>query len=436
MQRSKLMMALALGAGLLMGSKGRAETGPSAATSSPAQEAWLRYRDELRREHEALLSLEEAKDPQLRAQGLYYLQTLEATAHNMYIAPRTQYPAFYREAIFMPMAEVNWGDPNPDFHYHWAWIDGAHSYRVFGNKRGSDWATMQVYKGFWGDEVQGNLATVDFDDIPADADGNFEIFLGPNPPAESDGRYWVKLDPNLHNIALNIREVFNDWEKDVPIDVRIEILDRTPNAPIHFDEAELAARIDRARKFLSFNYDFTIARFKDSPKNGDAASPTARNRFKASENAVQQGGNPLACYSGSVYDIAPDEALIIEVEPAKARYWGIQLESIWRQTIDYSYHNSSINGRQARLDRDGKFRAVLALSDPGVPNWLDPAGLQVGGVILRWFLSDGCPVPATHKVKLADLRRHLPADTPSVSAEERRLLLQRRTEAARRRWRQ
>ena len=38
---------------------------------------------------------------------------------------------------------------------------------------------------------------------------------------------------------------------------------------------------------------------------------------------------------------------------------------------------------KAALD-SGKFRAVISLEDPGVPNWLDPAGYTEGGIYGRW----------------------------------------------------
>lgn len=397
--------------------------------ASPAQAAWLRYRAELDREHEEILKLPETQDSELRAQALYYLQSLEATAHLLYIAPRHQYPAFYVDSVFQPMLEVSWGIPNPDFHYRWAWLDGARSYRVWGNKRGSFWATIQVYKGFWGDEVQGNLGNIDFDDVPTDENGNFEFWLGPNPPAETNGQMWIKTDPALPNITLNLREVFNDWEKDETIEIHIEILDRKPGAGLYFDEAELAIRIDRATKFLAYNYGFTLEGLLPGKPGYRPA-----NIFVASEIGVAQGGNPLATYSNMNYNLKPDEALIIEMAPTQGHYWGIQLLSLWKQTTEWIFHKSSINGVQAHIDADGAFRGVLADSDPGVPNWIDTAGLSRASALLRWYKTDGSAVPSTKVVKLAEVRDHLPKDTPVVTPAQRAEELQRRSTAALRRW--
>jgi hypothetical protein len=399
-------------------------------SDSPAQLAWMRYRAVLQEQREALLQNQFCKHPVLRAQGLYFLQSMEVSAFNLYVAPRQLYPALYVHPLFMPF-ELSWGLPNPDFLNHNGFIDGTHTYRVYGNRKGSYWSTLQVFKGFWGDSIQGTLSHVDFDELPATADGSFEIFLGPNPPDRPDGRYWIKLDSGLHNIMLALRETFYDWQKNVPIDLHIEILDRDEAAPIDFDEAALAARIDKAAAFATYAIQFAIGQLKHIA--GDSET-RPRNQFVLDTSAGQHGGNPLAAYLPMLYDIQADDALLIEMPTLPARYWGFQLGSVWSQTTDYSYHQSSLNGAQARIDQDGHVRAVLALRDPGVPNWLDPAGIPIGIALLRWYKASGVLVPKVTRVKLTDVRRHLPADTPVVSPQRRRVELDSRRLASLRRY--
>jgi hypothetical protein len=384
-----------------------------AVAESAAVTAWQRFRDTLQSQRDELLRHEYSRHPLLRAQGLYFLQTLETSAFNMYIAPRQQYPALYVQSMFMPF-ELTWGMQNPDFLNHNGFIDGAHTYRIHGNGKGSYWATLQVFRGFWGDELQGTLAHVDFDDVASGPNGEFEIFLGPNPPADTQRETWIRLDPEAHNIMLAVRETFYDWQRDVPMDFHIETLDRDPAAPMYFDETELAARIDRAHKFANYSWKFASGQFKPA----DAAN--VRNEFTVDPYASTHGGNPLASYVQMLYDIGPDDALIIEMSVLEARYWGFQIGSVWGQTTDYSYHQSSISGAQAHIDADGRFRAVVSLQDPAVPNWLDPVGIPIGVVLLRWYKSTGVLVPTVTPVKVADVRNHLPVSTPEVTTEQRR----------------
>jgi hypothetical protein len=58
--------------------------------------------------------------------------------------------------------------------------------------------------------------------------------------------------------------------------------------------------------------------------------------------------------------------------PAQRQHWNVQLNDELWNAVDFIYRQSSLNGHQARIDRDGRFRAVIALRDPGIHNWLDP----------------------------------------------------------------
>jgi len=147
------------------------------------------------------------------------------------------------------------------------------------------------------------------------------------------------------------------------------------------------------------------------------------------------GGNPRAGYMQMMYDIKAGEALIIEVDVPQARYWSAHLMDMWWQTTDYAYHHSSLNGHQARVDADGKVRIVLSIEDPGVPNWLDPVDNSHGIVQWRWYLTDRHPTPVVRSVPLAELGRHLPERTPSVTLAERQLDVQARTAFVRRNYR-
>jgi hypothetical protein len=68
--------------------------------------------------------------------------------------------------------------------------------------------------------------------------------------------------------------------------------------------------------------------------------------------------------------------------------WNIQLNDPYFNALEYVYRLSSINGSTAKISSDGKLRAVISLEDPGVPNWLDPAGYTEGGTYGRWYDAD------------------------------------------------
>ena len=71
-----------------------------------------------------------------------------------------------------------------------------------------------------------------------------------------------------------------------------------------------------------------------------------------------------------------------------------------------------------------------------MPNWLDPGGFKQGTLYGRWYDCDSSPMATIKRVSIAELRDHLPVDTPHVTPEERDILIRHRVRAAqrRRRW--
>jgi hypothetical protein len=142
-------------------------------------------------------------------------------------------------------------------------------------------------------------------------------------------------------------------------------------------------------------------------------------------------------YFECIFDLQPGEALVLETElPEKRHYWNVQVaDGLWNQ-VELVYRQSSLNGSQAAVDADGKFRAVLSAEDPGIHNWLDTGGNLFGSLVGRWYRCSSHPTPTVTKVQLQDLDRHLPSSTPRITPEQRAAQLRTRRIGAqlRRRW--
>ena len=161
------------------------------------------------------------------------------------------------------------------------------------------------------------------------------------------------------------------------------------------------------------------------------------NRFEIHDYSGFTGSSWPQTYMEGLFEIEEDEALIIETEiPEQVRYWSFMLADDLFASIDWVHHQSSLNAHQARLDRDGRFRGVIALRDPGVPNWLDTGGSLSGAVQGRWNHASSAPHPSMKRVRLKDVRDHLPPDTPVTTPEERAATLRARRLGAqmRRKW--
>ena len=72
---------------------------------------------------------------------------------------------------------------------------------------------------------------------------------------------------------------------------------------------------------------------------------------------------------------------------------------------------------------------MIAHADPGVANWLDPAGNARGSLTARFVKAERKPEVSLRRVPLAELEAWLPSDTPRVAAAERAAALERRRRA-------
>jgi hypothetical protein len=390
-------------------------------------EAWQNYRREIDDVRNLLLAQPWVNDERSRARVEYALQEMQAATYNHVIAPRPEYPSLYIQTAFQPVIYSCMMHP-ADFLNRRAFLDGRRTYRIWGKRNGSLFVDFQVINVYYGESGPKKVGNWDLDDFAIKPDGSFEIILS----AETYPGNWIRLDASTGDKNfVNIREAFRGLENEKGVEMHIERIDTLPTQPIEFDESALIERLERAGRFFRFALDGWAVKL-----NKDILENAGRNVFFERSFAVDQGAgnNPSAIYPTAMFHIAQDEALILESEIPNAQFWSVQLGDICWRVLDYAYHNTSLNGFQAKLDSDGRFRCVVAHSDPGVANWLDTLGNTDGIIIFRFYRFDRPVTPTIRKVKLRELRDHLPADTPSISATERAEKLRARTRAVRARY--
>jgi hypothetical protein len=322
--------------------------------------------------------------------------------------------------------------PNPDAVYYYVPVSGTGTYRITGERGNAPvvgFATGKVMLGT-GDPPGPGYNNYDVSNLKLNADSSFEVIFSEKRPAGYTGN-WLYLHPEAGFIML--RQFSYDWGRERDARVAIERLDRPPLKP-----ALTAQDIDRQMRALFGGYVERLSRQMLGGVN--------RIRDKGLVNKMglhdfaDLGGNSgewPQVYFECLYDIRPDEALIIETElPQKRHYWNVQVVDGLFNQVEFVYRLSSLNGHQAVIDTDGKFRAVLSLEDPGIHNWLDTGGNLFGCLVGRWYGCSSHPTPTIKKVPLKEARQHLPASTPAFTAEARNEQLRRRRIGAqlRRRW--
>ena len=253
--------------------------------------------------------------------------------------------------------------------------------------------------------------------LPVDAEGQYDVILSPTRPAGWTGEWWP-LAPSTDHLMLRL--VSSDWGKEVSPTISIERLDAPASRP-----RPSAVVLEARLRALPRSVEFIAPLFVDHVEKLRAEGYV--NRLKVFD-VSKMGGLKGQFYYEGAYDLADDEALIVSAKaPARCLYRSIILTNSIYETTDCVNNQSSLNDAQAPLDGDGVLRIVVSEKDPGVPNWLDTAGYRQGVIQGRWTECDAQPVPQVEKVRLADLRHHLPPETPTITPAERdRILRDRR----------
>jgi hypothetical protein len=329
-----------------------------------------------------------------------------------HFADRDQ-PFFHRCGL-----DTKIGFDNPDNVYQVAKIRPDASYRVTGNRGSAFFLECSVSVGFPGVVAQPRtIAKFDTTELEIAPDGTLEMFVGGPPRA----RNWFPLEPDATSFL--VRQVFYDWDQAEPGFFRIERVGLEGEALPSLRPEVVADRLQRTAEFVEkevrYWVDYILAlRARVVPNSFE--KPGLQGRDLPHVNAAR------AFFCWGLWDLAPDEALIVEIEALDEGYMGFHLNNFWLQSLDYANRITSLNRRQARVDADGRIRYVLAHADPGAPNWLDIEGHPRGAMLFRFALTQSAPQPSAGIVKLADLWQALPHGTPRIGREERALQLARR----------
>lgn len=294
---------------------------------------------------------------------------------------------------------MTWGLECPDCIYLNATMRGGETYRLFGNRGTARYVGLQTMDGI------AATTNVLVDDLDIDEDGNFEAILSAD---ERDGN-WLRIAGD--HPTLTVRNFLYDWNTETRSQLQIERV----GAEVEVKDRSVPQDVAVARGLYAlgeFVYD-NLKFFLDF-----GAMPEA-NAFIPPMDMSQMGAAAENRPVIGRFELDPDEALILEVEPPKGVYWSYSLGNPWLETIHYGRHQSSLNGHQAVTDPDGILRVVISSRDPGVANWLDTAGHSNGAMILRCVRTETAPVPTARVAKLDEVLSALPAETKLTTASER-----------------
>lgn len=326
----------------------------------------------------------------------------------------------------------NVGQPNSDTIYRMTPITPGGSYRLRGNAGSLNISVIgqigpgPVDLGEDSDHPGATRNYLELSSVKTDSQGNFDILLSPEKPENFAGEWWP-LHPKTYRLML--RQVSSDWKNQKDPSIAIERIDipAERNRPSVEQLETKLRRLPHATAFMATMFVDHVEKLRQQGYT---------NKLKILD-VSQTGGLDGQFYYEGAYDLKDNEALILEAKhPKHCDYRSILLTNEIYQTIDWYNNQSSLNQSQAKTDSDGVLRIVISAQDPSIPNWLDTAGHSKGLIQGRWTNCNSQPIPSVKKVAVKEIRKHLPADTPIITSEQRQQILRERRAAyqLRRHW--
>ncbi len=362
-----------------------------AATPDPAT-PWHAFCDRLKEAGEQILRPEAPQDPFNRAEGYRYLSRLLRAALEQEVeCSDPQFPVLYQ----LSNETIKIGADNPDNFYQNAQIDGRYDYRIRGSRGTVNYMVLSTKAGSYGKSSSlQHTGAIDTTTLQVAPDGSFEILLS---AARKPGN-WLPM--SAESSMLLVRQTFLDRGTEKPAALEIECLNG-PARPAPLDPERLSVQLLAAADFVQGTARIFAGwsqRFKANP-----------NAFTVLDQAefLRQGGDPAIFYAHGYWALGPEQALLIDVPPSENEFWNLQIDNYWMESLDYRYFTIHLNKRTTRYRADGGATLVLAHRDPGVPNWLDTAGHDLGTMLYRVVRGAEPAYPRTRVVALAEVREAL-----------------------------
>ncbi len=258
-----------------------------------------------------------------------------------------------------------WGIDNPDSVYRVIPISGDERYEIHG--RVGDHRMTENYFTLW-DAQMGTVDVLNGRTMQVDSDGSFTITVDAEP---ANGRpNHVRTSPEAHEFY--IRDVLLDWGRDDPNYLSVERLGGPPGTPARTRDEQA----DATAAMMAYFADFT-------GKLSHGVYKMPANHFNLAWSADKVGAMRNQVYVMGRFELAPDEAFVVDLSDGGAEYFTVPLSNVWGTTLDIVDRTGSLNKAQSVPNADGTYTYVISPTDPGVANWIDSDGLREGILTLR-----------------------------------------------------
>lgn len=310
----------------------------------------------------------DSQTPEEASQGMQMLLRVLAMATDVSEGnPRA--PHFARSDT--PARKI--GGDNPDAEYDVVKLDGQYRYRVSGNAGAVSHLSLTFNGG--GAGRRETFAYLNESSLGIADNGDFTLLLSRTKPSEAGT--WVETPDGPYSFM--VRQFIGSRETEDLATYEIEVLDNPEELALqpHTDE-ELAGRIrstEYAFQFMSMSHRLVMPEMFDTPH--------VFLRANSDELGADISGSDNL-YMFATFDLAEDEALVIDVQPLDVSYWNIAVMTRFWESIDHMARPTSRTMAEVTPEPDGAIRLVLTHGQAVHPNWLDTAGHRYGIMTFRW----------------------------------------------------
>jgi len=338
-----------------------------------------------------------------------------------------------------------WYD-NPDTIYRFVGVNNASSYVITGKFDGTlpadtNFSVLTGLSGTTADNINGK-------DLVLNPDGSFTITVDGTPTLLGQTNH-LYLPPGTSLITT--RNTLSDWNAEEPMSLSILRVSGPPNSlfsqvggfaipvigplvsgnPLLTSLVSLIPPLPAPRLLQSVEAAVIMLLLGISGENTymSVATKDATTGQTKPPNVFSDpdhNASFLATQLQSVgyFQLADDEALVLTINPGKARYFSVPVTNLWTITDNYWDQQTSLNLNQSDQNNDDEtYTIVVSPTDPGVANWVSTGGLNQGTISIRFQDFDPNstvdPTVSSQVVKLNELDGVLPDGTVFVTPDQR-----------------
>ena len=374
-------------------------------------QAWDDFCDTLKAAGRIVVRETPDGDPLDRVEGFRYLTRMIMMASARAIERRT--PGIRPRPIRLipPPLRGGQGVQSPNQDHIVQPVDSRYRYRVKGTL-GSAYTHLSAWSPPVPDDVGAfevgleaeehlndfnpNMALTPFSFVLAELaadDGTVDFVMSVEDPGPDE--VWFPMTPQTRELMGRV--VYADRGAESPPRLEISCLDEHPR-PATPEPDDMAARLAVASQLV-------LGLLSDYG-GWTRDLLTRENQLEYTKEWYERiGGSPDdRHFEFGYWRLQPGTALVVEFTEPQCQHWNFQLCNHWMENLaDYFWGRGYVDIENVVRGPDGRVRIVVAATDPGVPNWIDPGDRGHGVMGLRFVQPDAPPEILCRLVPLEEL---------------------------------